>query len=73
LEPAAFAALVPNSAEKVLGEVIEEIMGDHEMLVGSYLHYISVILLSFLFLGYQVKVLLYACRRERTRNEENVK
>jgi len=35
LEPAAFAALVPNSAEKVLGEVIEEIMGDHEMLVSS--------------------------------------
>ncbi|RLN40149.1 uncharacterized protein C2845_PM01G20520 [Panicum miliaceum] len=32
LEPAAFAALVPNSAEKVLGVVIEEIMGDHEML-----------------------------------------
>jgi hypothetical protein len=73
LEPAAFAALVPNSAEKVLGEVIEEIMGDHEMLVSSYLHYISVILLSFLFLGYQVKALPYACRRERTRNEENVK
>jgi hypothetical protein len=73
LEPAAFAALVPNSAEKVLGEVIEEIMGDHEMLVGSYLHYISVILLFFLFLGYQVKVLPYACRQERTQNEENVK
>ena len=35
LEPAAFAALVPNSAEKVLCEVIEEIMGDHEMLVSS--------------------------------------
>jgi len=35
LEPAAFAALVPNSAEKVLGEVIEEIMGDHEMLTGK--------------------------------------
>uniref|UniRef100_A0A452YSX2 Uncharacterized protein n=1 Tax=Aegilops tauschii subsp. strangulata TaxID=200361 RepID=A0A452YSX2_AEGTS len=33
LEQAAFAALVPNSAEKVLAEVIEEIMGDHEMLV----------------------------------------
>ncbi|KAL6641415.1 hypothetical protein ACP70R_019596 [Stipagrostis hirtigluma subsp. patula] len=33
LEPAAFAALVPNSADKILGEVIEEIMGDHEMLV----------------------------------------
>jgi hypothetical protein len=33
LEPAAFAALVPNSADKVLDEVIEEIMGDHEMLV----------------------------------------
>lgn len=48
-------------------------MGDHEMLVGSYLHYISVILLFFLFLGYQVKVLPYACRQERTRNEENVK
>ena len=35
LEPAAFAALVPNSAEKVLCEVVEEIMGDHEMLVSS--------------------------------------
>ncbi|XP_039826908.1 uncharacterized protein LOC120688605 isoform X4 [Panicum virgatum] len=35
LEPAAFAALVPNSAEKVLCEVIEEIMGDHEMLTGK--------------------------------------
>ncbi|PVH34901.1 hypothetical protein PAHAL_7G060900 [Panicum hallii] len=35
LEPAAFAALVPNSSEKVLGEVIEEIMGDHEMLTGK--------------------------------------
>ncbi|KAK3153211.1 hypothetical protein QOZ80_2BG0169310 [Eleusine coracana subsp. coracana] len=35
LEPAAFAALVPNSAEKILGEVIEEIMGDHEMLTGN--------------------------------------
>lgn len=35
LEPAAFAALVPNSADKVLGEVIEEIMGDHEMLTGK--------------------------------------
>jgi hypothetical protein len=33
LEQAAFAALVPNSAEKVLSEVIEEITGDHEMLV----------------------------------------
>ncbi|TVU31815.1 hypothetical protein EJB05_23516 [Eragrostis curvula] len=36
LEPAAFAALVPNSAEKILGEVIEEIMGDHEMLEAVY-------------------------------------
>lgn len=33
LEPAVFAALVPNSAEKPLQELIEEIMGDHEMLV----------------------------------------
>ncbi|XP_010267209.1 PREDICTED: uncharacterized protein LOC104604527 isoform X2 [Nelumbo nucifera] len=32
LEPAVFAALVPNSANKLLQEVIEEIMGDHEML-----------------------------------------
>ncbi|KAK1260798.1 hypothetical protein QJS04_geneDACA002151 [Acorus gramineus] len=32
LEPAVFAALVPNSADKMLGEVIEEIMGDHEMM-----------------------------------------
>jgi hypothetical protein len=28
-----FAALVPNSADKPLEELIEEIMGDHEMLV----------------------------------------
>ncbi|CAA0814437.1 Unknown protein [Striga hermonthica] len=32
LEPAVFAALVPNSADKPLAELIEEIMGDHEML-----------------------------------------
>ncbi|PON78586.1 hypothetical protein PanWU01x14_018440 [Parasponia andersonii] len=32
LEPAVFAALVPNSAHKPLQELIEEIMGDHEML-----------------------------------------
>lgn len=33
LEPAVFAALVPNSSNKPLQELIEEIMGDHEMLV----------------------------------------
>lgn len=33
LEPAVFAALVPNSADKPLEELIEEIMGDHEMMV----------------------------------------
>ncbi|KAJ0967294.1 hypothetical protein J5N97_024211 [Dioscorea zingiberensis] len=32
LKEAVFAALVPNSAKKLLGEVVEEIMGDHEML-----------------------------------------
>eukprot|EP00262_Sarcandra_glabra_P013853 TRINITY_DN3920_c0_g1_i1.p1 TRINITY_DN3920_c0_g1~~TRINITY_DN3920_c0_g1_i1.p1 ORF type:complete len:216 (+),score=43.13 TRINITY_DN3920_c0_g1_i1:38-685(+) len=32
LEPAVFAALVPNSANKPLVEVMEEIMGDHEMM-----------------------------------------
>ncbi|CAI9759764.1 unnamed protein product [Fraxinus pennsylvanica] len=32
LEPPAFAALVPNSADKPLSELIEEIMLDHEML-----------------------------------------
>lgn len=32
LEPAVFAALVPNSADKPIYELIEEIMGDHEML-----------------------------------------
>lgn len=36
LEAAVFAALVPNSADKPLQELIEEIMGDHEMLVGWY-------------------------------------
>ncbi|EXB96199.1 hypothetical protein L484_017048 [Morus notabilis] len=35
LEPAVFAALVPNSAEKPLQELIEEIMGDHEMLTSN--------------------------------------
>ncbi|KAL7148555.1 hypothetical protein ABFS83_06G186700 [Erythranthe nasuta] len=32
LEAPVFAALVPNSADKPLTELIEEIMGDHEML-----------------------------------------
>ncbi|KAL3838289.1 hypothetical protein ACJIZ3_022880 [Penstemon smallii] len=32
LEAPAFAALVPNSADKPIAELIEEIMGDHEML-----------------------------------------
>lgn len=32
LEPAVFAALVPNSADKLVAELIEEIMGDHEMM-----------------------------------------
>ncbi|KAK3027218.1 hypothetical protein RJ639_040807 [Escallonia herrerae] len=32
LEPAVFAALVPNSADKPLRELVEEIIGDHEML-----------------------------------------
>ncbi|XP_073000759.1 uncharacterized protein [Typha latifolia] len=35
LESAVFAALVPNSADKILGDVIEEIMGDHDMLSGK--------------------------------------
>ncbi|KAK4279628.1 hypothetical protein QN277_011376 [Acacia crassicarpa] len=35
LEPAVFAALVPNSAKKPIQELIEEIMGDHEMLTGE--------------------------------------
>lgn len=35
LEPAVFAALVPNSADTPLRELIEEIMGDHEMLVSQ--------------------------------------
>ncbi|KAJ7975021.1 hypothetical protein O6P43_004998 [Quillaja saponaria] len=35
LKPAVFAALVPNSADKPLQELMEEIMGDHEMLEQS--------------------------------------
>ncbi|KAE7997149.1 hypothetical protein FH972_001805 [Carpinus fangiana] len=35
LEPAVFAALVPNSADKPVQELIEEIMGDHEMLTAK--------------------------------------
>ncbi|CAI8604153.1 unnamed protein product [Vicia faba] len=37
LKSAAFAALVPNSANKPLYELIEEITGDHEMLTGEQL------------------------------------
>ncbi|KAL0675944.1 hypothetical protein Bca4012_003925 [Brassica carinata] len=33
LEPAVFAAMVPNSADKPISELMEEIMGDHELLV----------------------------------------
>ncbi|KAK8552769.1 hypothetical protein V6N13_121153 [Hibiscus sabdariffa] len=35
LEPAVFAALVPNSADKSVAELIDEIMGDHEMLTAQ--------------------------------------
>ncbi|ESW15755.1 hypothetical protein PHAVU_007G099300 [Phaseolus vulgaris] len=35
LKPAAFAALVPNSANKPLQELIEEVKGDHETLTGE--------------------------------------
>lgn len=35
LKPAVFAALVPNSANKPLIEVAEEIMGDHEMMTAK--------------------------------------
>ncbi|KAL5710022.1 hypothetical protein ACHQM5_020637 [Ranunculus cassubicifolius] len=33
LEPAVFAAVVPNSANKSLQELIDEVMGDHEMVL----------------------------------------
>lgn len=36
IEPPVFAALVPNSADKPLKDVMEEIMDDHEMMVYSY-------------------------------------
>ncbi|KAI5061507.1 hypothetical protein GOP47_0024012 [Adiantum capillus-veneris] len=32
LEPTAFAAMVPNNAQKTIEELMEEIMGDHERL-----------------------------------------
>ncbi|OVA17992.1 Uncharacterized conserved protein UCP014543 [Macleaya cordata] len=35
LEPVVFAALVPNSADKPLQELMEEIMGDHEMMTAN--------------------------------------
>ncbi|KAA3453401.1 Vacuolar acid trehalase [Gossypium australe] len=35
LKPAVFAALVPNSADKPVAELIDEIMGDHEMLTAQ--------------------------------------
>ncbi|WVZ01363.1 hypothetical protein V8G54_027432 [Vigna mungo] len=38
LKPAAFAALVPNSANKPLQELIEEVKGDHEMFHSSFFH-----------------------------------
>lgn len=50
LQPSVFAALVPNSADKLLGEVIEEIMGDHEMLVCYWSYFLSVyIFIYFMF------------------------
>ncbi|KAL3369604.1 hypothetical protein AABB24_010114 [Solanum stoloniferum] len=42
LEDPVFAALVPNSAEKPLQELIDEIMGDHELLV-SLVHFLLTI------------------------------
>lgn len=39
LEPPVFAALVPNSADKPVKELIEEIMGDHELMVTSLLFF----------------------------------
>ncbi|KAL9237916.1 hypothetical protein vseg_012409 [Gypsophila vaccaria] len=35
LEPAVFAAHVPNSSNKLLLEVIEEVIGDHESMAGN--------------------------------------
>ncbi|MCL7028628.1 hypothetical protein MKW94_000724 [Papaver nudicaule] len=35
LEPVIFAALVPNSADKLLKEVVEEVVGDHEMMMAQ--------------------------------------
>ncbi|KAG7581059.1 Uncharacterized conserved protein UCP014543 [Arabidopsis suecica] len=35
LESVVFAAMVPNSADKPIFKLIEEIMGDHELLTGS--------------------------------------
>ncbi|RZC70526.1 hypothetical protein C5167_034027 [Papaver somniferum] len=35
LEPVVFAALVPNSADKLLQEVVEEVIGDHEMMIAQ--------------------------------------
>lgn len=35
LEPVVFAAMVPNSADKPILELMEEIMGDHELLVSE--------------------------------------
>ncbi|CAH2054207.1 unnamed protein product [Thlaspi arvense] len=37
LEPAVFAAMVPNSADKPILELMEEIMGDHELMVSESL------------------------------------
>lgn len=37
LEPAVFAAMVPNSADKPISELMDEIMGDHELLVSKHL------------------------------------
>ncbi|OMO65573.1 hypothetical protein CCACVL1_21492 [Corchorus capsularis] len=35
LEPAIFAAMVPNSADKPVAELIDEIVGDHEMMTAQ--------------------------------------
>lgn len=50
LEPAVFAALVPNGADKPVQELIEEIMGDHEMLVKEFPCYLCEFLCTHLII-----------------------
>lgn len=69
LDPAVFAAVVPNSADKPISELLEEIMGDHEMLVSyeQFLHFLRTFWYSWTHYFCESLMQLNHCRLENKR------